>query len=79
MGRGKRGGAEAHQSVSLVMQRYKIGLLLNEACAATPVPIGGFRSLWGAKAYADLCFIVATGRRAGGTALEAIRNAIAVN
>ena len=39
----------------------------------------GFRSLWGAKVYADLCSIVATGRLAGRSALAAIRHAIAVN
>jgi hypothetical protein len=31
----------------------------------------------GAKVYADLCFIVATGRLAGRTALAAIRDALA--
>jgi hypothetical protein len=36
----------------------------------------GFRSEWGAKVYADLCSIVATGRLAGRTALAAIRNAL---
>jgi hypothetical protein len=29
----------------------------------------GFRSEWGAKVYADLCSIVATGRLAGRSAL----------
>jgi transposase len=33
----------------------------------------GFRSEWGAKVYADLCSVVATGR----TALAAIRDALA--
>ena len=37
----------------------------------------GFRSEWGAKVYADLCSIVATGRRAGRSALAAIRDALA--
>ena len=37
----------------------------------------GFRSNWGAKVYADLCSIVATGRLAGRTAIAAIRHAIA--
>jgi transposase len=37
----------------------------------------GFRSNWGAKVYADLCSIVATGRLAGRTALTAIRDALA--
>jgi transposase len=37
----------------------------------------GFRSQWGAKVYADLCSIVATGARAGRTALAAIRDALA--
>ena len=37
----------------------------------------GFRSDWGAKVYADLCSIVATGRLAGRTALADIRHAIA--
>jgi transposase len=37
----------------------------------------GFRSEWGAKVYADLCSIVATGRLAGRTALAAIRDALA--
>lgn len=39
----------------------------------------GFRSDWGAKVYADLCSIVATGRLAGRTALTAIRHAIAAH
>jgi transposase len=39
----------------------------------------GFRSHWGAKVYADLCSIVASGRLAGSAALEAIRNAIPLN
>jgi transposase len=37
----------------------------------------GFRSTWGAKVYADVCSIVATGRMAGQTALAAIRAALA--
>jgi transposase len=37
----------------------------------------GFRSEWGAKVYADLCSVVATGRLAGRTALAAIRDALA--
>ena len=37
----------------------------------------GFRSDWGAKVYADLCSIVATGRRNGRSALVAIRDALA--
>jgi transposase len=37
----------------------------------------GFRSEWGAKVYADLCSIVATGRLARNSALAAIRNALA--
>jgi transposase len=37
----------------------------------------GFRSEWGAKVYADLCSVVATGRLAGRTALAAIRHALA--
>jgi transposase len=37
----------------------------------------GFRSEWGAKVYADLCSIVATGRLAGRSALAAIRDALA--
>jgi transposase len=37
----------------------------------------GFRSEWGAKVYADLCSIVATGRLAGRSALGAIRDALA--
>lgn len=36
-----------------------------------------FRSEWGAKVYADLCSIVATGRLAGRSALDAIRGALA--
>ena len=36
-----------------------------------------FRSEWGTKVYADLCFIVATGRLAGRSALAAIRDALA--
>jgi transposase len=39
----------------------------------------GFRSNWGAKVYADLCSIVATGRLAGRTALAEIRHAIAAH
>jgi transposase len=39
----------------------------------------GFRSQWGAKVYADLCSIVATARRAGHTALAAIRDALAAS
>jgi transposase len=39
----------------------------------------GFRSHWGAKVYADLCSIVATGRLAGRTALADIRQAIAAH
>jgi len=37
----------------------------------------GFRSEWGAKVYADLCSIVATGRLASKSALAAIRDALA--
>ena len=37
----------------------------------------GFRSKWGAHAYAALCSIVETGRRNGRSALTAIRNALA--
>lgn len=37
----------------------------------------GFRSSWGAKVYADLCSIVATGRIKGHSALSAIRAALA--
>ena len=36
----------------------------------------GFRSTWGAKVYADICSIVATGRMDGQTALAAIRAAL---
>ena len=36
----------------------------------------GFRSDWGAKVYADLCSIVATGRRNGRSPLAAIRAAL---
>ena len=36
----------------------------------------GFRSEWGAKAYAALCSIVETGRRNGRSALTAIRDAL---
>ena len=36
----------------------------------------GFRSGWGAKVYADLCSIVATGRLAGRSPLAAIRAAL---
>ena len=36
-----------------------------------------FRSEWGAKVYADLCSVVATGRLAGRTALAVIRGALA--
>jgi len=37
----------------------------------------GFRSKWGARAYAALCSIVETGRRNGRCALTAIRDALA--
>ena len=37
----------------------------------------GFRSQWGAKVYADICSIVGTGRRAGRSALTALREALA--
>jgi transposase len=37
----------------------------------------GFRSKWGARAYAALCSIVETGRRNGRSALTAIREALA--
>ena len=37
----------------------------------------GFRSGWGAKIYADLCSIVATGRLAGRSPLASIRAATA--
>jgi transposase len=37
----------------------------------------GFRSRWGAKAYAALCSIVETGRRNGRSALTTIRDALA--
>ena len=36
----------------------------------------GFRSAWGAEVYADICSIMATGKRAGQTALAAIREAL---
>jgi transposase len=36
----------------------------------------GFRSSWGAKVYADVCSIVATGQLAGQCALAAIRDAL---
>lgn len=38
----------------------------------------GFRSDWGAKVYADLCSIVATGRLNGRSALAAIRAALTI-
>jgi transposase len=37
----------------------------------------GFRSVWGAKAYAALCSIVETGRRNGQSAITAIREILA--
>jgi transposase len=37
----------------------------------------GFRSGWGAKVYADICSIVATGRINGRSPLSAIRTALA--
>ena len=37
----------------------------------------GFRSSWGAEAYADTCSVIATGLLNGQTALNSIRNAIA--
>lgn len=39
----------------------------------------GFRSGWGAKVYADICSIVATGRLAGRSPLAAIRSALAAH
>ena len=39
----------------------------------------GFRSQWGAKVYADLCSVVATGCLAGRSALAAIRDALAAH
>ena len=39
----------------------------------------GFRSVWGAEVYADICSIVATGRLNGRTALDAIRTALAAS
>ena len=39
----------------------------------------GFRSCWGAKVYADLCSIVATGRLHGRSPLAAIREALAAS
>ena len=38
----------------------------------------GFRSDWGAKVYADLCSIVATGRLNGKSPLAAIRAALTI-
>jgi len=38
----------------------------------------GFRSDWGAKVYADLCSIVATGRLNGRSPLAAIRDALMI-
>ena len=37
----------------------------------------GFRSEWGAKVYADLCSVVATGSLVGRTALAVIRDVLA--
>jgi transposase len=37
----------------------------------------GFRSEWGSQVYADICSIVATGKRAGQSALAAISDALA--
>ncbi|MGH6783410.1 MAG: IS66 family transposase [Sphingomicrobium sp.] len=37
----------------------------------------GFRSAWGAKLYADICSVIATGLRNGATALAAIRTCLA--
>lgn len=36
----------------------------------------GFRSVWGAEVYADICSVVATGKRNGQPALAAIRDAL---
>jgi transposase len=36
----------------------------------------GFRSVWGAEVYADICSVVATGKRKGQSALAAIRDAL---
>ena len=38
----------------------------------------GFRSDWGAKVYADLCSIVATGRLNGRSPFAAIRAALTI-
>jgi transposase len=55
----------------------------NNACERTLRPsvifrkiTNGFRSDWGAKAYADLCSVVATGRLSGLNPLAAIRTAL---
>ena len=37
----------------------------------------GFRSVWGAAVYADICSIVATGALQGHHALDAIRRCLA--
>ncbi len=36
-----------------------------------------FRSHWGSQVYADICSVVATGRRNGRSPLDAIRDALA--
>jgi transposase len=38
---------------------------------------GGFRSQWGARTYADALSVIATGRRHGRSALQALRDALA--
>jgi transposase len=38
---------------------------------------GGFRSQWGARAYADALSVIATGRLHGRSALHALRDALA--
>jgi transposase len=40
---------------------------------------GGFRSPWGAKAYAAAVSVIATGRLRGQTALDALREALAIS
>ena len=55
----------------------------NNACERTLRPsvifrkiTNGFRSDWGAKAYADLCSVVATGKLNGLSPFSAIRAAL---
>jgi transposase len=58
--------------------RHDLEATNNESERALRPPVtNGFRSEWGAKVYADLRSVVATGRLAGRAALAVIRDALA--